>query len=704
MSRSQRVHAQRRLVAATAAAAMTMLVLASDASAQQESRRRRSGQAEAKPIEITPEQAGQIAKIANDRKLNLDDLLAAAKTYTPSGRQDEFVLFSSGGQSGQVFAIGVPSMRILRSIAVFTPESWQGYGFGGEEDGVRKQLEINGKPVLWGDTHHPGLSETKGEYDGQFLFIGDKANARVAVIDLRDWATKQVVKNPLTVSDHGAAFVTPDTDYVIEGGQYGTVLGYGYATSEDYKKSYRGMVTLWKFDRAKGRIDVSKSFALELPPYWQDLADAGKLASDGWFFINSFNVEMATGGVEKGNPPFEAGASKRDTDYLHIINWKKAEEVFKAGKAKTINGFSVISLDTSIAEGLLYFAPEPKSPHGVDVTPNGQYMVVAGKLDPHVTVYSIEKVKKTIADKKVTGTDDYGVPILDFDAVKEVQVELGLGPLHTQFDDKGYAYTSLFLDSAVARWTLGGEYAKLHSEEPWKLVTKTPVQYNIGHLSTAEGDTVSPKGHYLVSMAKWSVDRFLTTGPLLPQNFQLVDIGEPGTKMPVTYDLPIGVGEPHYAQMIKADKLKSWTVFPEVGWNAETQSLDPNAPKKGTEGLKREGNKVIVNMTAIRSHFTPEHVEVNEGDTVVWRITNMETTVDATHGFCIGGYNINLSLEPSRYVEATFKADHAGTYPFYCTEFCSALHLEMMGYFHVKPKTGSASANPPEGSPATASK
>jgi len=667
------------------AAAICATTLVSPAYGQQESRRRRRAAEDAKPVELAPEQIAQLNKLATDRKLNVDDLLAAAKTYTPSVRHDEFVLFSSGGQSGQVFAIGVPSMRILRSIAVFTPESWQGYGFSGMNDPVMRELEINGKPVLWGDTHHPALSETKGEYDGQFLFIGDKANARVAVIDLRDWSTKQVVKNPLTVSDHGAAFVTPDTDYVIEGGQYATVLGYGYAPPEEYKKSYRGMVTLWKFDRAKGRIDPSQSFAIELPPYWQDLADAGKLASDGWFFINSFNAEMASGGVEKGNPPFEAGASKRDTDYLHIINWKKAEQVFHAGKVRKIQNFPVITLDTSVAEGVLYFAPEPKSPHGVDVTPNGQYMVVAGKLDPHVTVYSIEKVKAAIASSKFSGKDDFGVPILDFDAVKEVQVELGLGPLHTQFDDKGYAYTSLFLDSAVARWTLGGDYAKLHEEQPWKLVTKTPVQYNIGHLSAAEGDTVSPKGHYLVSMSKWSVDRYLTTGPLLPQNFQLVDIASPGTAMPVTYDLPIGVGEPHYGQMIKADKLKSWTVYPEVGWNAETQALDPNAPAKGQEGVTRDGNKVLVKMTAVRSHFVPEHVEVNEGDIVTWRITNLETTVDATHGFCIGGYNINLSLEPGRYIEATFKADHSGTYPFYCTEFCSALHLEMMGYFHVKP-------------------
>ncbi len=688
MKRPTRAHLGAATVAALLLGGTAIESAAPTALAQdtRRERRRRSSAEEAKPIELTADQVAQLNKLATDRKLNVDDLIAAAKTYLPSGRHDEYLTFASGGHSGQVFVIGVPSMRLLRSIAVFTPEPWQGYGFAGEHDEIRKQLQINGKEVSWGDSHHPALSETNGDYDGQFLFIGDKANARMAVIDLRDFETKQIVKNPLTISDHGAAFVTPNTDYVVEGGQYGTVFGYGYAPPEEYKKSYRGMVTFWKFDRTKGRVDPDKSFALELPPYWQDLFDAGKAVSDGFVFGNSFNVEMATGGIEKGNPPFEAGASKRDTDYLHIIDWKKAEKAFEAGKVDRTHGFAVITLATSVAEGILHFTPEPKSPHGVDVTPNGQYIVIAGKLDPHVTVYSIDKIKKAIADKKYSSVDEYGVPVLDFDATMEAQVEVGLGPLHTQFDDKGYAYTSLFLDSAVARWTLGGEYSGLNPEQPWKLVTKTPVQYNIGHLVAAEGDTVSPDGRYLIAMNKWSVDRFFTTGPLLAQNFQLLDINPTGTTMPVIYDSPIGVGEPHYAQMIKADKLKPWAVYPETGWNPHTQTLDPRSPKVGQEGVTRDGNKVLVNMTAIRSHFTPEHVEVMEGDEVTWRIMASETTQDATHGFCIGGYNINLSLEPGEFAEITFKADRAGTYPYYCTEFCSALHLEMMGYFHVKPK------------------
>ncbi len=134
------------------------------------------------------------AAVAADRGLTADDVYAALKTYTPSGQTDPYIMFASGGQSGQVYAIGVPSMRILKAIAVFTPEPWQGYGFGGSGNKILAEGDVNGQELRWGDTHHPGLSETKGEYDGQFLFINDKANARLAVIDLRDFETKQIVK------------------------------------------------------------------------------------------------------------------------------------------------------------------------------------------------------------------------------------------------------------------------------------------------------------------------------------------------------------------------------------------------------------------------------------------------------------------------------------------------------------------------------
>ncbi len=627
---------------------------------------------------------GDAAAIAKARNLSPDDVTAALKTYTPSGRHDEYLMFASGGHSGQMLVFGLPSMRLLRVIAVFTPEPWQGWGYGAGNE-VLDEGNIDGHAIRWADCHHPALSETKAEYDGQFLFIGDKANARVAVIDLRDFETKQIVKNPIAVNDHGGCFVTPDTEYVIEGGQYATPLGWSYAPIDQYKEKYRGSVTLWKFDRAKGRIDVTKSFALELPPYWQDLFDAGKGPSDGWIFGNSFNTEMATGArTLQDKTYFEAGASQNETDYLHIINWRIAEQVFNAGKVTRVKGFPVISLQTCIDEGILYFAPELKSPHGVDVTPKGEYMVVAGKLDPHVTVYSIERVKQAIAAKKWE-KEAFGVPVLDFDTVVEAQVELGLGPLHTQFDDKGYAYTSLFLDSAVARWTLGGAYAGLHPESPWVLVTKTPVQYNIGHLGAAEGDTASPDGKYVVALNKWSIDRFFPTGPLLSQNLQLMDISETGDRMPVIYDAPTGIGEPHYAQIIKADKLKPFEIYPQVGWDPNTMALAPDAPKPGEEKIVRDGSTVHVYMTQVRSHFKPEHVEVKKGDTVVWHLTNVEQTKDATHGFALPAYNISLSLEPGETSTVSFEADQDGTFPFYCSEFCSALHLEMLGYFLVKP-------------------
>jgi nitrous-oxide reductase len=636
----------------------------------------------------TPESAaapGDINAIAAERGLTPADIEAAVKTYTPTGQHDEYIMFASGGHSGQMFVIGMPSMRLLKVIGVFTPEPWQGWGYGAESSmEVLEQGKINGEEVLWGDTHHPALSETGGEYDGEWVFINDKANARIAVIDLRDFETKQIVKNPIAINDHGGTMVTPDTEWIIEGGQYAAPLGWEYASLEDYEEEYRGMVTFWKFDRESGRVQTDRSFAIELPPYWQDLCDAGKLVSEGWVFCNSFNTEMATGGVENGEPPFEAGASQRDMDYMHIINLDKAIEVYNAGQTEMVADFPVISLQTAIDEGLLYFAPEPKSPHGVIVSPGGDYMVVSGKLDPHVTIYSFEKIQAAIAAGGFE-TDGYGIPILAFDDVVESQVEVGLGPLHTQFGPDGYAYTSLFLEPAVARWTMGGPYADLNDDEPWSLITKTFIHYNVGHIAAAEGDTVSPDGKYLVSLNKWAIDRFQNVGPLVPQNLQLLDISQPGTTMPLIYDMPMGIGEPHYAQIIKADKLDPWEVYPEIGWNPATQSLDPNATLAGEERIERDGNNVEIWMTAVRSHFSPEHVEINQGDHVTWHITNVERAYDATHGFSLPGYNINLSIEPGETATFEFDATQDGVFTYYCSEFCSALHLEMVGYMLVQP-------------------
>ncbi len=619
-----------------------------------------------------------LQKLMKDRNLSEADVTAALKTYMPTGRHDEYYIFASGGHGGNLIVIGVPSMRILKYVAVFTPEPWQGFGYGDQSDAVLDSGKRHGHDLAWADTHHPALSETKGDYDGRYVFINDKANARVAVVDLKDFVTKQIVVSNLIESDHGATFVTPDTEYVIETSQYPTPLGGEYVPLDKFDEAYRGAMIFWKFDKAKGRIVPEQSFAVELPPYTQDLADAGKLASDGFVFCNSINTERAYGGNLEGRPPMESSYSQNDMDYLHVIDWKKAEQLAKAGKTETVKGFKVIRLPVAIENDILHFIPEPKSPHGVDVTPDGKDIVVGGKLDTHGTVYSIDKIKKLIADKKYEGKDPYGVPILSFQEAIRGQVEIGLGPLHTVYDGQGNAYTSVFIESVVAKWSL----------KDLKLIEKIPAHYNVGHLTAAEGDTVSPDGKYMVMMDKWAIDRFAPVGPLLPQNFQLVDISQPS--MQLLYDMPLPLGEPHYAQMIKADKIKPEEVYKPVGTNPLIDQKDPFAVEGGKERIERKADGVHVYMTAIRSHFTPDIVHVKEGEKVHLHITNLEQALDATHGFALDSHNIQLSLEPGEHANVTFVADTPGVFPMYCTEFCSALHLEMAGYFLVEPKTAEA--------------
>ncbi|MBB1075365.1 Sec-dependent nitrous-oxide reductase, partial [Rhodoferax sp. 4810] len=619
--------------------------------------------------------ADALQDIMKQRGLSQQDLLAAAKTYVPTGGRDEFIALSSGGQSGQMIVYGIPSMRILKYIGVFTPEPWQGYGFDEESKKVLAGGRIDGKDITWGDTHHPGFSETNGESDGQFLFINDKANPRIAVLDLRDFETKQIVVNPIFKSEHGGAFVTPNTEYVFEASQYASPLeNRKFYPLEEFNDKYRGGMTYWKFDRNKGAIDTKQSFSIELPPYSQDLSDAGKGPSDGWSFTNSFCTERYVGGIEDGRPPYEAGCSAKDTDYLHVINWRKAAELVKAGKAKKINGHDVLMMETAIKEGILFLIPEPKSPHGVDVTPDGTKIVVAGKLDTHVSVYSFEKIMAAIKAGKFESKDPYGIPVINMKDTLHTQVSLGLGPLHTQFDSKTcVAYTSLYVDSQVAKWNYCDG----------KLLDKISVHYNIGHLMTMEGDTTKPKGKYLVALNKLAIDRFNPVGPLHPQNHQLIDIS--GDKMQLIYDMPIPLGEPHYVVAIDAKKLKPAVRY-KLGTNSRTDQAHPDAVRAGEERTVKKGNKVEVWGSLIRSHITPEKIEAEVGDEVTIHLTNLERAQDETHGFTVSTYNVHASVEPGKTVTVKFKADKEGVWPYYCTEFCSALHLEMQGYLLVKPK------------------
>jgi nitrous-oxide reductase len=619
--------------------------------------------------------AESLQDVLKRRGLSQQDVLAAAKTYVPTGKRDEFVAFSSGGQSGQIIVYGIPSMRILKYIGVFTPEPWQGYGFDENSKAVLRQGNIDGKEINWGDTHHPAMTETNGQYDGQFLFINDKANPRLAVIDLRDFETKQIVVNPIYKSEHGGAFVTTNSEYVIEAAQYPAPLeNKKFFPLEEMNEKYRGGVTYWKFDRKEGRINAKESFSVELPPYWQDLSDAGKGPSEGWSFTNSFCSERYVGGIEKGRPPYEAGCSAKDTDYLHMINWKKAAELVAAGKAKTINGHKVLPIEVAVKEGILFLVPEPKSPHGVDVTPDGKFIIVSGKLDTHTSVYSFEKMQAAIKAGKFESKDPYGIPVIGLKDALDKQVQLGLGPLHTQYDSKPcIAYTSLYVDSQVAKWN----YCE------GKVLDKISVHYNIGHLMTMEGDSSSPKGRYLVALNKLAIDRFVPVGPLHPQNHQLIDISN--DKMQLLYDMPLPLGEPHYVVAIEASKLKPGVRY-KVGTDSRTDKPHPGRVRAGEEETTKKGNKIEVKGTLIRSHITPETIEAEVGDEITIHLTNLERAQDETHGFAVSTYNVHASVEPGKTVTVKFKADKEGVYPYYCTEFCSALHLEMMGYLLVKPK------------------
>lgn len=616
---------------------------------------------------------GELQKVMKARGLSEIDVVRAAKTYNPSGVKDEFIVFSSGGQSGQVIVYGVPSMRLLKYIGVFTPEPWQGYGFDEESKKILRQGNIRGKEINWGDTHHPALSEKDGKYDGKWLAINDKANPRIAIIDLADFETKQIVVNPVFKSSHGGAFFTQNSDFIIEACQYAAPFDNNYHPIEDYKESYRGGVTMWKFDHKKGRIQEKESFTIEMPPYMQDLSDSGKAVSDGWGFSNSVNSEMYTGGIEVGMPPNEAGMSRNDTDFLHVYNWKKLAELAKnPNNVKIINNHKVIPIDIAVKNDALFLIPEPKSPHGVDVSPDGNYITVCGKLDTHASVFSFEKIQKLIKNKEYAGKDPYGVPILDMKKSLHGQAELGLGPLHSQYSPvDGEIYTSLYVDSQVVKWN----YKTL------KVIDKQNVHYNIGHLCGMESETMDPQGKYIIALNKLAIDRFQNVGPLHPQNHQLIDIS--GKKMDLLVDMPLPLGEPHNAVAIRSEKLHGHVRYA-MGTNSRTDSVHEGKTLAGQERIERKGNKVKIYATMVRSHINPERITVNKGDEVTMYLTNLERAQDEAHGFTIDHYNIHASLEPGKTSSVKFIADMEGVFPYYCTEFCSALHLEMMGYLMVK--------------------
>jgi len=578
---------------------------------------------------------------------------SAVATYVAPGDMDEFYLFYSGGHSGQVYVAGVPSMRHLATIPVFTPYPATGYGFDKETKAMLGEY-------TWGDMHHPALSQTNGDYDGRWLFVNDNANNRIARIDLRDFKTREIYGPIPNVSgNHGSSFVTPNTEYVLAASRFSVPLPMGtYAPIDQYAGTYKGVVSGVSVDPKTGKMNLA--WQIITPPFNFDLGSGGKGASEGWAFWSCYNTERATGKLE-------VTSTQRDRDYIAAVNWKAAEKATGSGKVKDLGGFKVI--DPKEVPGVIYFLPCSKSPHGVDVSPDGKYIIGSGKLQSITTVFNIDKIQQAIQGQKFSGNED-GIPVLDYNAIKDAEVNVGLGPLHTQFDDQGFAYTSLFVESAIAKWKMG----------TWEVVDKIPVSYNIGHLCIPGSDSMKPVGRYVIALNKLSHGRHVSVGPSQPESSQLIDIS--GEKMKLLYDA-FTEPEPHYAQMIRVDRLKPIEVY------KKEENTNPNAIWDVKQaGVSRSGSNVTIKMIAVRSSFEPTAVEVNQGDFVTVHITNTEQTTDELHGFALNAYNINVVVDPGETKTIEFRASKPGVFPFYCTNFCSALHQEMQGYLLVRPGGG----------------
>ncbi|MBU6429284.1 MAG: Sec-dependent nitrous-oxide reductase, partial [Cyanobacteria bacterium REEB65] len=547
---------------------------------------------------------------------------ASSEVYVPPGQYDQAYAFLSGGHAGSVFVYGIPSGRLINIIPVFSPYSKTGWGYD-----VASKKMMGG--FTWGDAHHPSLSQTDGRYDGRWLFINDNANARIARIDLKTFTTAEIYGPIPNISGlHASTWLTPNSHYAMAATRFSVPLPIRtYAPAADYPQRYDGAIAGIRIDPQSGHM--SMGWEIRMPPIDFDLAQPGKGISAGYAFFTSYNTEEA-------HDDLEINASQHDRDLVAMVNYRLAQQATDAGKGHLLGGVRV--LDPKEIPGLVYFVPAPKSPHGVDVTPDGKYICVSGKLAPVVSVDSFPRIQRAIARKDFEGTFS-GIPVVRYTSANVAEVPVGLGPLHTQFDDKGYAYTSLFVDSAIAKWQIG----------TWKVVQRVPVTYNIGHLSVMGGDTMHPYGKWLLALNKLSKDRFIGTGPDYPTDAQLFDIS--GPKMRLLLDFPT-LGEPHYGVMIPASMLHPAKIYD------LTKNDDPTATKREDRArVVRSGNRVDVYMTAIRSHFSPDNLSVEQGDKVFFHVTNLEQDENIAHGFAITFSNLDMEVAPGETKTVEYDAD-----------------------------------------------
>ncbi|MCF1422969.1 Sec-dependent nitrous-oxide reductase [Mangrovimonas futianensis] len=605
----------------------------------------------------------------------------AEKVYVAPGEHDEFYAFVSGGFSGQLSVYGLPSGRLFKVIPVFSQDAEKAWGYNEE---TKPMLNTSHGFVPWDDAHHPDISQTNGVVDGRWVFINGNNTPRIAKVDLTTFETTEIIEVPNSAGNHSSSFVTENTEYVVAGTRFSVPIPQRDMPIKDYKGNFKGALTFISVEPEHGNMDIK--FQLIMPGFDYDLSHPGRGKSHGWFFFTTYNSEEA-------NTLLEVNASQNDKDFIAAVNWKKIEEYVNNGggtKMPANYAHNVYDEDTHMATstmkkevltvnpldvpGAVFLLPTPKSPHGCDVDPTGEYIVGNGKLSANLTVHSFTKMLDAIENEKFAG-DAYGIPILNFEDVLAGVVEQpGLGPLHTEFDDKGNAYTTFFISSEVVKWKVG----------TWEVVDRQPCYYSVGHLMIPGGNSQKPWGKYVVAMNKITKDRYLPTGPEVTQSAQLYDIS--GDKMELLLDFPT-IGEPHYAAGCPADLIKpnSKKIF-----NLEDNEHPFAAKSEADTKVVRDGNTVHIYMTMIRSHFAPDNIEgVKVGDKVYFHVTNLEQDYDVPHGISMIGANTSeLLIMPGQTETFLWEPKQEGVWPFYCTDFCSALHQEMQGYVRVSP-TGS---------------
>ncbi len=611
---------------------------------------------------------------------------APSKVYVPPGQYDEFYGFISGGFSGQLAVYGLPSGRLFRVVPVFSQNPENGYGYTEE---TKPMLMTSHGFIPWDDSHHSELSMTDGVPDGRWIFLNGNNTPRIARIDLKTFKTVEIIEIPNSAGNHSSPFLTPNSEYVVAGTRFSVPVENRDVPISSYKENFKGTISFIKIDAATGKMNVA--FQIITPGFDYDLSHAGKGPSDGWFFFSCYNSEQA-------NTLLEVNASQKDKDFIMAVNWKKIEELLTQGKGKDMDAkyyhnvyedkthsaasevlTKVKTLKPEDIQGAIYYIPCPKSPHGADVDPSGEYIVGGGKLATVIPVFSFAKMKAAIEGKQFEGEIE-GIPVIKYEAALHGELQKpGLGPLHTEFDDKGFAYTSMFVSSEIVKWDI----------KKLEVIDRMPVYYSVGHLMIPGGDSKKPWGKYLVSMNKITKDRFLPTGPELTQSAQLIDIS--GDKMKLLLDFPM-VGEPHYAQGMPSDLImKNSTKIYKIGENEHPYATKTEKDAKVT----RSGNEVHVYMTAIRSHLTPDNIEgIKAGDIVYFHLTNLEQDWDIPHGFTIiGNENSELLVMPGETCTIKWMPKQPGIYPYYCTDFCSALHQEMSGYVRVSAKDANVELN-----------